>query len=237
MNEKFDPVPFDKYAADPKKAIEIDRIVDQQLQAGIVGGSFPASDPISATQPSPSIYDEGNEPRNERRKHCRPEDMTVMDYCGVEFTAIELEGGSLWKWQLLILNDDKMKSCGEAASREAAISQAHEAIGDGLRANAGPSDDALLSEVVGDVLHVLHGARGLPSSETVEALQPFLSTMRSRASGIDVLADASADAVGKLVQRLEATGIATDDLWEEAIEASLSFANETGFGARPVLEG
>jgi hypothetical protein len=37
-----------------------------------------------------------------------------MDYCGVEFTAIELDGGSLWKWQLLILI--KMKSCGEAAS-------------------------------------------------------------------------------------------------------------------------
>jgi hypothetical protein len=28
------------------------------------------------------------------------------------------------------------------------------------------------------------------------------------------------------VQRLEDRGIATDDLWEEAIEASLSFANE-----------
>jgi hypothetical protein len=152
--------------------------------------------------------------------------MTVMDYCGVEFTAIELDGGSLWKWQLLILNDDKMKSCGEAPSRAKAISQAHEAIGEGLRANAGP-DDAQLPEVAGDVLQVLHGARGLPPSEAVEALRPFLNTMRSRASGIDVLADASADAVGALVQRLEATGIATDDLWEEAIEASLSFANET----------
>jgi hypothetical protein len=156
--------------------------------------------------------------------------MTVMDYCGVEFTAIELDGGSLWKWQLLILNDDKMKSCGEAPSRATAISQAHETIGEGLRANAGP-DDAQFPEVAGDVLHVLHGARGLPPSEAVEALRPFLNTMRSRASGIDVLADASADAVGALVQRLEATGIATDDLWEEAIEASLSFANETAFGA------
>jgi hypothetical protein len=82
-----------------------------------------------------------------------------------------------------------------------------------------------------DVLHILHGARGLPSSEAVEALRPFLNTMSSRASGSDVLAHASADAVGALVQRLEATGIATDDLWEEAIEASLSFANETGFRA------
>jgi hypothetical protein len=156
--------------------------------------------------------------------------MTVMDYCGAEFTAVELDGGSLWKWQLLILNDDKMKSCGEAASRDAAITQAHEAIGYGLRANASP-DDAQLPKVAGDVLHVLHGARGLPSSEAVEALRPFLNTMRTRASGIDVLAGASAHAVGALVQRLEATGIATDDLWEEAIEASLSFANETAFSA------
>jgi hypothetical protein len=221
----------------PNKAIEIERIVDQQLQAEIVGGSFPASDPISATQPSPSMCDEGKESRNECRKH-RPEGMIVMDYCGVEFTAIQLNGSSLWKWQLLILNDDKMRSCGEAATREAAISQAHEAIGDGLRANAGPDDDdAQLPELVRDILHVLNGARGLPSAEAVEALRPFLNTMSSRASGIDVLADASADAVGALVQRLEATGIATDDLWEEAIEASLSFANETGFRARSVLEG
>ena len=162
--------------------------------------------------------------------------MTVMDYCGVEFTAIELDGGSSWKWQLLILNDDKMKSRGEAVSREAAISQAHKAIGDGLRANASP-DDTQLSGGVHNVLDVLHGARGLPPSEAVEALRPFLNTMRGRASGIDVIADASADAVGALVQRLEATGIATNDLWEEAIEASLSFVNETAFGAHPAVEG
>jgi hypothetical protein len=61
--------------------------------------------------------------------------------------------------------------------------------------------------------------------------------MRGRASGIDVIADASADAVGALVQRLEATDIATNDLWEEAIEASLSFANETAFRTRPSVEG
>jgi hypothetical protein len=61
MTEKFDPAPFDKYAADPKEALKIDRIVDEQLKAGIVGGSFPASDPLSATQPSPSKYDDRRE--------------------------------------------------------------------------------------------------------------------------------------------------------------------------------
>ncbi|MGZ4926637.1 MAG: hypothetical protein ACXV4B_09350 [Halobacteriota archaeon] len=44
MAEKFDPAPFDKYAPDPKEAVKADRNVDEQLRAGIVGGSFPASD-------------------------------------------------------------------------------------------------------------------------------------------------------------------------------------------------
>jgi hypothetical protein len=61
MTEKFEPAPFDKYAADPKEAIKVDRIVDEQLQAGIVSGPFPASDPLSTSQPSPSKYDEGKE--------------------------------------------------------------------------------------------------------------------------------------------------------------------------------
>ena len=65
------------------------------------------------------------------------------------------------------------------------------------------------------------------SAEAVEALRPFVNTMHNRISGSDRLADAAADAVGALVQRLEAKGIAANDLWEEAIEASLSFANET----------
>jgi len=59
MTEKFDPSPLDKHAADPKEALKADFIADEQLKAGIVGGSFPASDPSSATQPSPSEYDEG----------------------------------------------------------------------------------------------------------------------------------------------------------------------------------
>lgn len=58
---KFDPAPLDKHAADPKEALKADLVVDEQLKADILGGSFPASDPPSATQPSPSKYDEGTE--------------------------------------------------------------------------------------------------------------------------------------------------------------------------------
>jgi hypothetical protein len=154
--------------------------------------------------------------------------MTVMDYCGVEFTAVESADGSSWKWKLSILDKDKMKNSGEAASRTAAIKQAHEAIGDGLRANANPEDETPMPQPTCDVLHILHGARSLPSTEAVDALRPFVNAMRNRVSGSDRLADAAAAALSALMQRLEVKGVATDDLWEEAIEASLSFANEAG---------
>jgi len=165
--------------------------------------------------------------QNERRR----EETMAMDYCGVEFTAVEAAGGSSWKWQLSILDKDRMRTSGEATSRAAAIREAHEAIGKGLRANARPDDEVQMPQLASDaldVLHVLHGARGLPSTQAVEALRPFVNTMRNRVSGNDRLADAAAGAVGALMQGLEAKGVASDDLWEEAIEASLSYANEVG---------
>jgi hypothetical protein len=149
-----------------------------------------------------------------------------MDYCGVEFTAVESSEGSSWKWQLSILDKDKMKASGEAANRIAAIEQAHQAIAEGLRANAVRNDEVPLPQLICDVLHILHGARSLPAAEAIEALGPFMEKMRNRASGTDRFADASAAAVCALVQRLETRGVATDDLWEEAIESSTSFANE-----------
>jgi hypothetical protein len=152
--------------------------------------------------------------------------MTIMDYCGVEFTAIESSEGSSWEWQLSILDGGKMKTNGEATNRMTAIKQAHEAIGEGLRANAIPDDEVSLQQLVGDVLHILHGARSLPPAEAIEALRPFINAMHDRASGADRLADVSVATVNALVQRLEVEGVATDDLWEEAIESALSFANE-----------
>jgi hypothetical protein len=149
-----------------------------------------------------------------------------MDYCGVEFTAVESADGSSWKWQLSICDKDKMKTSGEAANRAAAINLAHEAIGEGLRANAETDQEEQLPRQVNDVLHILHGARSLPCAEAVAALRPFLNAMCNRPAGTDRLADASAAAVNALVQQLETDGVATDDQWEAAIESSLSFANE-----------
>jgi hypothetical protein len=56
MAEKFNPAPHDKHAADPHEARKADRETHEKLQAGLVD-SFPASDPVSATQPAPSKAD------------------------------------------------------------------------------------------------------------------------------------------------------------------------------------
>ena len=56
MAEKFDPAAHDKYAADPRDAARADRDTHTKLEAGLVD-SFPASDPVSAAQPSPSKAD------------------------------------------------------------------------------------------------------------------------------------------------------------------------------------
>ena len=80
-----------------------------------------------------------------------------------------------------------------------------------------------------NVLHILHGARSLPSAEAVVALRPFLNAVRDRVAKTDRIAVASVAAVEALIHRLENQGIANDDLWEEAIESSLSFANEVSY--------
>jgi hypothetical protein len=78
-----------------------------------------------------------------------------------------------------------------------------------------------------DVLQILHGARGLPPAEAAEALRPFLESMRKSDSG-DALARASIAAVTELARSLKENHAASDDLCLEAIEATLSYANEEG---------
>ena len=56
MAEKFDPAPHDKHAADPVAALHADREMHAKLETGLID-SFPASDPVSAAQPSPSKAD------------------------------------------------------------------------------------------------------------------------------------------------------------------------------------
>ena len=56
MAEKFAPAPHDKHAANPAAALAADREIHAMLETGLMD-SFPASDPVSATQPSPSKAD------------------------------------------------------------------------------------------------------------------------------------------------------------------------------------
>jgi hypothetical protein len=56
MAEKFDPAAHDRHAANPREAVRADRDIHAKLEAGLVD-SFPASDPVSAAQPSPSRHD------------------------------------------------------------------------------------------------------------------------------------------------------------------------------------
>jgi len=60
MAEKFDPAAHDKHAANPVEAHAADREIHAKLEAGLMD-SFPASDPVSATQPAPSKHDRDRE--------------------------------------------------------------------------------------------------------------------------------------------------------------------------------
>jgi hypothetical protein len=53
MKGKFDPAPHDKHATRTSDAVAADQDMHRRLDEGLEG-SFPASDPASAVQPSPS---------------------------------------------------------------------------------------------------------------------------------------------------------------------------------------
>jgi len=51
MSDKFDPAPHDKHAENPHVAAREDRRAKKELDKGL-RDTFPASDPVSVTQPS-----------------------------------------------------------------------------------------------------------------------------------------------------------------------------------------
>jgi hypothetical protein len=60
LAEKFDPAAHDKHAVDPQEALKADRETHAHLEAGLMD-TFPASDPVSATQPAKSKPDADSE--------------------------------------------------------------------------------------------------------------------------------------------------------------------------------
>jgi hypothetical protein len=63
MSEKFDPAPHDKYAEGVKEAVKKDLQTHEDLKTGLKD-SFPASDPVSATQPEKSKHDDDDNNRS-----------------------------------------------------------------------------------------------------------------------------------------------------------------------------
>ncbi len=61
MAEKFDPAPHDKYAVGVKEAARDDHKTSEELKTGLKD-TFPASDPVSATQPEKSRHDSDQDP-------------------------------------------------------------------------------------------------------------------------------------------------------------------------------
>ncbi len=59
MAEKFNPAPYDRHAEDPKEAAGADAEMHARLEAGLVD-TFPASDPVSVTQPAPTKAEKGH---------------------------------------------------------------------------------------------------------------------------------------------------------------------------------
>lgn len=68
MPDKFDPAPHDKHATKPREAVAADQEMHRKLEEGLVG-SFPASDPASAVQPSPSKPHSADEKQPGGRRH------------------------------------------------------------------------------------------------------------------------------------------------------------------------
>ncbi len=81
MAETFNPAAHDKHAADPREAAIADQEMHARLEAGLID-TFPASDPVSVAQPSPSKSDR---------------DRQGSAGQGSEHEASEHEGPSFWE--------------------------------------------------------------------------------------------------------------------------------------------
>jgi hypothetical protein len=145
-----------------------------------------------------------------------------MKHRGLDFDVDE-NPPSFWHWKIYSEAGPKAIGNMKFQTRKAAVDACIIEINGLLDKDQNGSD----KQQACDLLRILHGARGLPPAEAAEALGPYLEWMRGKSSG-DKLADASTAAVTELARSLRENHAASDDLWQEAIEATLSFANEAG---------
>jgi hypothetical protein len=86
MAEKFNPAPHDKHAADPRAAELADAEMHARLEAGLID-TFPASDPVSATQPTHSVRHRDHDDRD-RNRHERARDATLWEKVKRRFGSV-----------------------------------------------------------------------------------------------------------------------------------------------------
>ncbi|MBR0795483.1 hypothetical protein JQ615_08785 [Bradyrhizobium jicamae] len=67
MAEKFNPAAHDKHAEKPREAQAADRERHTRLKKGLED-TFPASDPVSVTQPAPSKHDGDRDGKSPARR-------------------------------------------------------------------------------------------------------------------------------------------------------------------------
>jgi len=79
-------------------------------------------------------------------------------------------------------------------------------------------------KMTSDTLQILHGAKSLPPEEAAEALRPFSQAMRIERSANELAA-----AITELARSLNENHAASNDLWLEAIENAVSFAEKSGY--------
>lgn len=77
-----------------------------------------------------------------------------------------------------------------------------------------------------DALHVLHGARQLLPPDALKLLSPLLSRLCACVDP-DCYVDAARAALTELINSLKNKNEATNDIWLDAIETTVSLANAT----------
>ena len=83
------------------------------------------------------------------------------------------------------------------------------------------------NKIASDALDALHGARGLPIDEAVAELRSYLNMIDAAADAKNGGVTDALRSLASLIHKLESHRSATDDDWQEAIDAMVSFANET----------
>ena len=96
MAEKFNPAAHDKHAADPGEASIADQEMHARLETGLID-TFPASDPVSVAQPSPSKSGRKRQDSEHQDSEHQDSEHQDSEHQDSGHQDSEHEGPSLWE--------------------------------------------------------------------------------------------------------------------------------------------